>query len=175
MIRETLDGFVIDGFKLFRISYCCPEQYNVFENDKQVAYLRLRHHYFSAEVPKYPGNIVYEANTVGDGCFNYTERDFHLSNAINAIKKNLNTTKFETYKFTIKEILNLQIEKYYNDENKHVCSVNLQDSCKFLGFKNFGFQAVCMLGEQVDLERVNDLGFIIPHEKCLLKNVENKL
>ena len=44
--------------------------------------------------------------------------------------------------------------------------------CEFLGFRHLGTQPVCMLGEQVDLERDGDgTGFIVPHDGCRLHYV----
>lgn len=36
----------------------CPQQYDVFLGDEEVAYMRFRHGYFSVEVP-FGGAIVY--------------------------------------------------------------------------------------------------------------------
>jgi hypothetical protein len=60
----------------------CPEQYDVFNGDDQVGYMRLRHGYFRAE---YRGTVVYEANPNGDGCFREDERTYHLNRACLAI------------------------------------------------------------------------------------------
>ncbi len=63
----------------------CPEQYDVFEGDELVGYLRLRHGYFYASVPDVGGDIVYEAYPKGDGMFDPDERDGHLQKAMAAI------------------------------------------------------------------------------------------
>lgn len=62
----------------------CPEQYDAYIDGVGVGYLRLRHGYFRAE---YLGKTVYDANTIGDGCFDSDEREYHLSKARKAIKK----------------------------------------------------------------------------------------
>lgn len=66
----------------------CPEQYDAYLGDEKVGYLRLRHGYFSVEVP-YGGEIIYSANTKGDGLFEEEERAFHLEMAKKAIKMKL--------------------------------------------------------------------------------------
>ncbi len=66
----------------------CPEQYDAFYEDEEVGYLRLRHGYFRAE---YRGRLVYDANTIGDGLFEYEERDEHLTKARKAIFKAMTT------------------------------------------------------------------------------------
>lgn len=65
----------------------CPEQYDVFRNGKQVAYFRLRHGYFYVSVPNCSDNIIYEANPVGDGIFEYNERGKFLNEAILAVDR----------------------------------------------------------------------------------------
>lgn len=67
----------------------CPEQYDVFWKGKKVGYLRLRHGYFSAQLFGPSGKEVYGAETIGDGVFDESERDFHLKKAQKAIKREL--------------------------------------------------------------------------------------
>ena len=62
----------------------CPEQYDAFLNDENIGYLRLRHGYFRAE---FKGKTVYDSYTIGDGCFEYEERNKHLKKAKKAIFK----------------------------------------------------------------------------------------
>lgn len=71
-----------------------PEQYDAFIKDafvkegseyKQIGYLRLRHGYFSVEYPTCGGELVYEAETDGDGMFEDDERDLHLQLAKEAL------------------------------------------------------------------------------------------
>lgn len=66
----------------------CPEQYDVFQNGEQVGYLRLRHGRFYAVVPDVCGDIVFEANPDGDGCFYDHERDYFLTKAVREIHFN---------------------------------------------------------------------------------------
>jgi hypothetical protein len=63
----------------------CPEQYDALIDGKQVGYLRLRHGHFCVEFPDVSGETVYEAETIGDGVFDESERDYHLDRAKEAI------------------------------------------------------------------------------------------
>lgn len=38
----------------------CPEQYDVWDGDKQVAYVRLRHGCLTVDCPDVDGELVYE-------------------------------------------------------------------------------------------------------------------
>lgn len=78
--------FEIDGYKLVQTCGACPEQYDVYRHGQDVAYLRLRHGYFYAEVP-FGGTIVYEAEPKGDGVFEWDERDQYLREAIAAVHR----------------------------------------------------------------------------------------
>lgn len=77
----------INGYELEETCGACPEQYDVFKDGKQVAYLRLRYGYFYAACPKCGGETVYEANPQGEGVFDYDERSHFLTEAINAVDK----------------------------------------------------------------------------------------
>lgn len=80
----------LNGFRLVQTCWACPEQYDVFKNDKQVGYLRLRHGSFTVEVPDCGGKLVLEADTRGDGAFDSDEeRKMFLVAAIKAIQKEL--------------------------------------------------------------------------------------
>ncbi|MDB4286337.1 hypothetical protein N9933_03455 [bacterium] len=72
--------------KLEQTCGACPEQYDVFFEDENIGYLRLRHGYFSAS---YKGKSVYSANTIGDGMFDTSERKKHLKKAKKAIYKSM--------------------------------------------------------------------------------------
>jgi hypothetical protein len=74
----------IKGFSLQMTCGACPEQYDVYLNDKKVAYFRLRYGNFTVDAP-FGGVRVYESNTKGDGIFEYEERDIELGNAIDAV------------------------------------------------------------------------------------------
>lgn len=73
--------------KLVKTCGACPEQYDAFLGGRKVGYLRLRHGHFRAECF---GDVVYEADTKGDGLFDDDERDHHLRQAVRAIKDQLN-------------------------------------------------------------------------------------
>lgn len=63
----------------------CPEQYDVFDGDKMVGYLRLRHGHFTVQYPDVGGVCVYEAFPEGDGIFEDHERTGYLMMAETAI------------------------------------------------------------------------------------------
>lgn len=65
----------------------CPEQYDAFVGNTQVGYLRLRHGGFTVRCPglDFENEVVYSANTKGDGEFDDGERSFHLDTAKRAI------------------------------------------------------------------------------------------
>jgi len=77
----------IDGLKLVCTCGACPEQYDVFDGDTQVGYLRLRHGWFYAAVPDVCGETVYESHPRGDGIFDDDERDAHLTEAVKKIRE----------------------------------------------------------------------------------------
>src|SRR5512143_2440804 len=60
----------------------CPEQYDVYDNDKRVGYVRLRWSHLRVTCPDVGGDVVYESQ-IGDsgydGCFEDDEqRKAHL-------------------------------------------------------------------------------------------------
>lgn len=84
---EQLRSLMIDGLRLVCTCGACPEQYDVFDGDTQVGYLRLRHGSFRADVPDCGGKTVYAAHTQGDGVFYDDERMHYLTEAVAAIQK----------------------------------------------------------------------------------------
>lgn len=76
---------IIGDYALVLTCGACPEQYDVYRGTDQVGYLRLRHGWFRADVPKCGGRTVYEACPSGDGSFDDDERDRYLTAAIQAI------------------------------------------------------------------------------------------
>ena len=98
--------------ELVKTCNACPEQYDAFENGRQVGYLRLRHSYFYVECPgigrDVESEIVYEAKIGGMdvGCFNEEERQEHLPRAIEAIERWLGRGKMPEPMFTLEEITN---------------------------------------------------------------------
>lgn len=77
----------IDGLKLECTCGACPEQYDVFDGERQVGYLRLRHGHFRADCPDCGGETVYESEPEGDGVFADEERMQELTSAVKAIRK----------------------------------------------------------------------------------------
>lgn len=77
----------IHGYRLQKTCYACPEQYDVYAGEHQVAYLRLRHGCFLADVPKCGGKNVYGSYPKGDGMFEDDERQQELTNAVLAVQK----------------------------------------------------------------------------------------
>lgn len=63
----------------------CPEQYDVFWGERQVAYVRLRHGSLTVRCPDVGGELVYEAEPEGDGCFEKKERDQYLRRCAAAV------------------------------------------------------------------------------------------
>ena len=78
---------LIHGYRLQQTCSACPEQYDVYAGEEQVAYFRLRHGHFYAAVPDHGGDTVYEASPDGDGIFADYERVRHLTEAILAVQK----------------------------------------------------------------------------------------
>ena len=78
--------------RLVQTCGACPEQYDVFDGEEMVGYLRLRHGHFRAHVGGPGGEVVYEANTLGDGMFEESEAEFHLEKATNAIRRSLSSS-----------------------------------------------------------------------------------
>jgi hypothetical protein len=71
--------------------YACPESYDVFLEGTQIGYLRLRHGHFTAVYPDVGGVLVYQADPVGDGIFQDSEREHYLVHAIEALLHHKNT------------------------------------------------------------------------------------
>ena len=77
---------VIDGLELRLTCPSHPEQYDVYEGEFQVGYLRLRNGFFRADIPDVGGATVYACRTFGDGMFKEHERQEHLTLAVQLIK-----------------------------------------------------------------------------------------
>ncbi len=73
--------------KLVLTCSACPEQYDAFDEDVQVGYLRLRHGHFRVDFPDCGGETIHEAYPEGDGAFDDDERELHLSLAVTAIQR----------------------------------------------------------------------------------------
>ena len=83
------DEFDINGYNFKLTCRACPEQYDVFKEGKQVAYLRLRHGSFTVSVPDVNGEDIYEASPKGEGEFEDIERLNFLNIAIDYIENHL--------------------------------------------------------------------------------------
>ena len=76
----------INGYELVQTCGACPEQYDVFKDGKKVAYFRLRHGWFRADVPDCMDETVFESGDMqGDGMFEEDERMGFLTKAVNAV------------------------------------------------------------------------------------------
>ena len=64
-----------------------PEQYDAYNGDRLVGYLRLRHGTFTVDCPTPGGETVYTAQPNGDGIFDHDERDYYLRFAVDAIQR----------------------------------------------------------------------------------------
>lgn len=73
------------GMELKITCSACPEQYEVFKNGNRVAYLRLRHGYFTVTVPDVSGVDILEAHPNGDGIFKTHERLRFMTDALRSI------------------------------------------------------------------------------------------
>jgi hypothetical protein len=81
-------GVMIHGYRLQQTCQACPEQYDVFDDlGQQVAYFRLRHGRFRANVPNVGGEEVYSAYPKGDGVFMLDERVKFLTEAVLAVQE----------------------------------------------------------------------------------------
>ena len=81
--------YIRHGLTIQITCYSCPEQYEVFRGEKQVAYYRLRHGSFRVDYPECCGETIYEAEPDGDGAFESYERFNYLSEAMHAVLKRI--------------------------------------------------------------------------------------
>jgi hypothetical protein len=77
------------GLRIELTSAACPEQYEIFKGDKQVAYYRLRHGAFRVDIPDCGGETIYEAEPNGDGIFDEKERLVYMTKALREVLKRL--------------------------------------------------------------------------------------
>lgn len=82
-------GFGLEGLKFKQITCMCPEQYDVFKDGKQVAYIRLRWGHFTVEIPDVHGKIIFEKQFKDSlkGAFDKDEREKCLHLAAKKIKE----------------------------------------------------------------------------------------
>lgn len=79
----------IDEFDIVETCSACPEQYEIYTENKLVGTMRLRHGLFTAQLFDCE-EYVYQASPNGDGCFSTDERDYFLKEAINSVRLALN-------------------------------------------------------------------------------------
>lgn len=84
-----------NGLRLDMTCMACPEQYDVFKDDKpeQVAYYRLRHGGFTVDYPNVGAEQIYGAYTNGDGCFEPDERLKFMTIAMRKLLEKINLEK----------------------------------------------------------------------------------
>lgn len=75
----------IEDIQLNQTCGACPEQYDAYYKGQQVGYLRLRHGHFTVKYPDAWGELIYQANPKGDGCFEPEEQKYYLTAAKQAI------------------------------------------------------------------------------------------
>lgn len=78
---------VILGCKLTCTCSSSPEQYDVYWDDDEIGYLRLRHGCFYADYIECGGYRAYSSESMsGDGSFDDDEREEFLTRAVLALK-----------------------------------------------------------------------------------------
>lgn len=85
---EHLDERFVEGLRFVLTCVACPEQYDVYDGEEQVGYVRLRSGKLRVDVPDCGGDtvLVNGDQTVGDGDFETEElRDIWLMRAALAI------------------------------------------------------------------------------------------
>ncbi len=74
-----MTGLLELAYKIELVQTCCacPEQYDAFIDNERIGYLRLRWGYFYVQYTP-TSEVIYEADTIGDGMFEDDERDRYL-------------------------------------------------------------------------------------------------
>jgi hypothetical protein len=68
--------FEFDGLTFICTCIACPEQYNVFKDEKQVGYVRLRHGGLRVDSPDYLGEEIYYTEYGDDDyCGEFSDED----------------------------------------------------------------------------------------------------
>jgi hypothetical protein len=95
--------FNVVGYTFEHTCFACPEQYDVYWNNKQVAYVRLRHGMLRVYAPDFGDNIIFTTEDVeGDGCFTHDERPNQLRRVVEHIENyyiNLPYVNLQQYEF----------------------------------------------------------------------------
>ena len=76
---EIPEEQTIRGLKFICTCEACPEQYDVFDGDKQVGYVRERHGKLRADYPDVGGVVIYEHDLNSGGFETQEEREYHLT------------------------------------------------------------------------------------------------
>lgn len=115
----------INGYELVKTCGACPEQYEVYKDGVEVAYLRLRSGIFTVDVCD---ETVYLAHPRGDGMFCDDEREFYLKKAIEQIDLKLGCVDFDSYKLIrlleeLEEFVDRHSEGWYRSGQKLLSDV----------------------------------------------------
>ena len=78
--------------------FACPEQYDVYLDNKQVGYLRLRYGHFRCDYLECSRKRLFDTYTEGDGIFEEEERDPMIREALSAIMNELKLTEDFDYR-----------------------------------------------------------------------------
>ena len=93
------DLIVISGLVFHKTCDLCPEQYDVYKNEEQVGYVRLRHGCLTVECPDALDKLIY-CKTFSDGvrgCFyDNNERISYLKKIAKCIKEELKNVNKRT-------------------------------------------------------------------------------
>ncbi len=91
--NQTNDCITIKGLMFYKVGEACPEQYEVFKGNKQVAYIKLRYGHLRAIYPNINGEVIYEKKykEIYKGWFfDDEEKMVELNNIADCILKKLN-------------------------------------------------------------------------------------
>jgi len=77
--------FYIKGYKFILICPGFPESYEIFKDNKNIGYLRLRWGKFKIIIPDYRGIIIDELYPKGHGEFHDNERRYYLKESLKKI------------------------------------------------------------------------------------------
>ena len=81
--------YLNNGLRLELTCPAVPEQYEVFKDDVQVGYLRLRHGIFSVTFPDVMGEDILNEYPNGDGIFEANERFKYMIKTLRLISKKI--------------------------------------------------------------------------------------
>jgi hypothetical protein len=66
------------------------------------------------------------------------------------------------------EVKTITIRAFKSSDDKPACSIGIEPekTCRFLGFRRYGMQGVCMAINE-DVHRNEPLDYIRPHARCI--------